>query len=87
MSKSFNNLNDRQASGVKGSQLSKWDYKFAGHRRNFVNARTYKTELKNQGFRVKIRSHPSGGYDVFIKDIRRIDQENNDKHRRKGVRA
>jgi len=84
MSKNFNTLNGRDAPGVKGPRVSTKDYKFGGHRRTYPKARVFKIELKNQGFRVKIKpDFTKGGYNIFYKDIRRIDQENNDRHRRR----
>lgn len=53
--------------------ISRFDYKLAGHKRTYLAAKVRKQELKNQGYRVKIRKAIDGGYNLFIKDVLRLD--------------
>jgi len=55
--------------------ISRWNYTFDGHRRHYETARQRKTELKKEGYRVKIKKGINGGYDIFIKDVLLLDKQ------------
>ena len=48
------------------------DYKFDGRYRNYQRAKKRKLELKEDGFRVKIRKEGENEYQIWIKDVRTI---------------
>lgn len=62
--------------------ISKHDYKPAGYRRTYPAAKKRKEELRQEGYRVKIRKALDGSFEIFIKDIVKLDVQ--EKHGKGG---
>jgi len=60
---------------VGDRMISRWNYRFDGHRRTWDKAKVRKAELKKEGFRVKVKKNFAGGFDIFIKDVLLIDAQ------------